>query len=184
MIPYDFPELFSTIILGTVVSPGKVTLSEHDRKPDWDVQKAKGSTGASTKLTDAMPPGEFKATFELADFVEVAAWDTFQKVIESTFRGPSPVALPIYHPDLARNGFTEVVGASISGVAHDRTGKATVSVKFREYRPPKPKPTQRAGAKSNAGGAGGAGGAGKSKYDPNAVARKEFSELWTEVNKP
>lgn len=181
MIPYDYSELFRVITLGTATSPGKVTLSGHDRNPDWDVQKAKGSSGATTKLTDPKPPGEFSATFELADAAEVAAWDEFQRVLESTFTGPSPVALPIYHPDLARNGFTEVVCSGISGVGHDRTGKATVTAKFREYRPPKPKPTQRAGA---SGGGGGGGGGAQSAYDPNAAARKEFAELWEEASKP
>jgi hypothetical protein len=177
MTPYDLPELFSTIVLGNSTSPGKVTLSGHDRNPDWDVQKAKGTTGATTKLTDPQPPGEFTASFFLADAEEIIAWDAFQQVLKSTFTGPTPVALPIYHPDLARNDFTEVVCSSIGGLTHDRTGGATIVVKFREYRPPKPKPTQRAGAKA-------AGDPAKAKYDPNAAARREFSELWDEVTAP
>ena len=183
MNPHDSPEVFSVLVLGTATSPGKVTITGHDRKPDWDIQKAKGSSGASTKLSDPKPPGGFKATFELATAEEVEAWDAFQAVVESTFMGPTPVALPCYHPDLARNGYTEVVGASIGGLTCDRKGLSKVVVDFQEYCPPKPKPTRSAGGRA-AGASGSAGGNNGSSYDPNAAKRREFAELWDEVNEP
>ena len=146
MNPYDAPEVFAVIVLGTTVSPGKVTLSGHNRVPKWDEQAAKGSSGATTKLEDPKPPGKFTASFFLADADEVDAWDAdFQPVLLSTFMGPSPLALPVYHPDLAANDFTEVVCRSIGGKVRDRTGGTTIAVELGEYCPPKPKPTRSAG---------------------------------------
>lgn len=182
--PHEFPELYSRINLGGQWSPGVVTLTGHDRDQDWDVQKAKGSEGASSKYTGA-PVGQFQASFYLADADDLDAWPTFQALIESTTRGPEPVALPIFHPDLNANGYTEVVNGGVGGLLWDGRNGATVIVKFLEYRPPKPKP-----AASATGGSGGSsdGSSGDSatedRYDPNREARSELSGLYDEVSSP
>lgn len=145
--PNDFYLLYTSIVLGSTLSPGTVTLSGHDRPKNWDVQVAKGTAGASDKLNgDA--PGTFTATFYLAgdgseapgELDDFEQWESFQKLIESTTNGKKPKALPIYHPDLLRNHFTDVCNAGISGMVHDGKGGATVVVKFIEFKPPKPKP--------------------------------------------
>ncbi len=178
MTPNTHPELFRAITLGTATSPGTVTLTGHDRNPSWDVEDAKGQKGASSTLNgDSV--GQFQASFYLASAADQIAWPAFQRVLESTLNGPK--ALPIYHPDLAANHFTEVCAASIGGIVRDERGGATVLVKFIEYRPPKP-----ARAKKATGGTGGVnpadpGSGGGSGYDPNAERKRELDELLDEA---
>lgn len=181
MNPYEFPELFSKLILGTSVSPGTVVISGHDRWKDWDIQKAKGQTGATSKL-NGDPVGQFTATFYLVsegtdedgndDFT---SWFEFQKEIEATVSGPTPVAKPVYHPDLQANGFTEVTSAGVGGITRDERGGATVVVKFLEYRPPKPKQTRKASGGINTQ---------EARQDPNYDAKRELAGLLEEAKKP
>lgn len=183
--PHTFPELYASIILGTRRSPGVVTLSGHDRNQNWDVQPAKGQDGETSQL-NGRKLGEFQASFYLVadhddegtnDFVE---WDSFRALIESTTSGTAPIALPIYHPDLCNNGFTEVVNAGIGGMIWDANGGATVQVKFREHRPPKPKAPAKAKAKTT----GQSAKATYDKSDPNADAKRELAGLVNEAKKP
>ncbi len=190
MRPFWFDEEFSKIILGTAFSPGVVTLSGHDRNQNWDIKAAKGQTGASTTLNGA-PIGQFQASFYLAadsldddGLDDFDRWDDFQRLIESTTAGPKPIALPIYHPDLARNNFTEVVNGGIGGMIHDGRGGATVQVKFLEYKPAKPKAAAKASAKPGGKAAIGSNGAGQQKPDPNAAAKRELAALVAEAKKP
>jgi hypothetical protein len=191
----DHDDVYSAIVLGSVRSPGVVTLSGHDRNEDWDIKAAKGQTGASSSL-NGRPVGQFQATFYLAsdepdesganDFTR---WDDFQRLIESTTSGPKPTALTIYHPDLARNGFTEVTNGGVGGMKHDQKGGATVVVKFLEYKPPKPKPAAKATAKPAAAVRHGVGvegefGAPPPKPDPNADAKRELAELVAKAREP
>ncbi len=179
--PYETGEDLDFLVLGNLhISPGLLTLSGHDRVQNWDVQAAKGQTGASSQLNGA-PIGRFKASFYLAhdrlsnpEIDDFALWDEFQRLLEGLISGPTPVAVPIYHPDLARNHFTEVTVASIGGMVHDGKGGATVTVEFIEYRPPKPKAA--AGAKAKPAGKGGGKAA---KPDPNAGAKAELAALVT-----
>lgn len=186
MKEHDFPEIFNSIVLGGQVSPGKVTLSGHDRDQNWNVQQAKGQTGASSTL-EAPPLGEFQASFELTsdspygEEDDFTRWDAFQRLIESTTNGPTPIALPIYHPDLARNGYTEVVNRGIGGMVRDSRGGGVVQVKFGEHRPPKAKPAKKAAAKPAASSSG---GAAQAKPDPNAAAKRELEGLLEEAKRP
>jgi hypothetical protein len=185
-LPYDLDEDISTLVLGTMRSPGVVKLSGHNRNKDWDVKAAKGQTGASSSL-NGDPVGQFEAEFYLAgDDVDSVngpsdfdVWEDFQRLIESTTNGPTPIALPIYHPDLARNKFTEVTNGGVGGMIHDGKGGAIVKVKFLEYRPPKPKPAAKAQPKP-----GGDNGAGPTKPDPNAKAKEELRRLREKANEP
>lgn len=187
MLPYLYDEEYSVIILGTDTSPGTCVVSGHDRNPEWDNQKAKGSTGASSKLTDARPIAVFSVTFYLAsdnfdgNETDFDRWERFQRLIASTTNGPQPFALPIYHPDLARQGITEVTNAGIGGMVHDGKGGASITVKFQEYRPPKPAPTKKASAKGASGTAG--KGANATKPDPNAKAKAELAGLLVEAKR-
>lgn len=184
--PYEQGEDLDFIVLGITPSPGRVTLSGHDRWKNWDVQKAKGQVGASSQL-NGDDVGTFTATFYLAhddltdtETDDFARWNDFQRLIESMTNGPKPVAMPIYHPDLARNGFTEVSSGGVGGLVHDGKGGATVVVKFIEYKPPKPKPAAKAAAKPGSDGAGGK----PAKPDPNAAAKAQLAALVAEAKKP
>jgi hypothetical protein len=184
--PYEQDADLDSIVLGDKFSPGRVVLSGHDRAKSWDVQSAKGTTGATSKL-NGDPIGTFTATFFLAhddlsdtETNEFDQWEEFQRVLESMTAGPTPIALPIYHRDLARNKFTEVSVASIGGMVHDGRGGASVVVKFIEYKPAKPKPAAGAKAKPGATTPGGA----PKKPDPNAAAKAELAALVAEAKKP
>lgn len=180
MIPFFHDQAYSTIVLGGKRSPGVVKLSGHNRDKNWDVQAAKGQQGASSAL-NGDPIGQFQAEFYLSGIGDAfegpsdfELWDPFQRLIESTTAGPKPTALPIYHPDLARNGFTEVVNGGVGGMIHDGKGGAIIQVKFIEYRPPKPKPAAKAQASPSAPTAG---QANATKPDPNAAAKRELAGL-------
>jgi hypothetical protein len=198
--PHDNDEMYSTIVLGTMRSPGVVKLSGHDRDKAWDVKPAKGQTGASSAL-NGDPIGSFDATFYLADdgafdervggadgftilgVTDFDRWDDFQRLIESTTNGPTPVALPIYHPDLAAQRYTEVVSGGVGGMVHDGRGGASIKVKFLEYRPPKPKPIAKAKPKPGAPGATSTIGK-PPKPDPNAAAKRELAALLERARQP
>lgn len=184
MNPFIYDEEYSAILLGTARSPGVVTLSGHDRQKNWDVKAAKGQTGASSSL-GGDPVGTFKASFYLAsdnldegEEDDFDRWDKFQFLLEAMNAGTAPAAVPIYHPDLARNNFTEVAVKSIGGMVHDGKGGATVVVEFIEYKPPKPKPASKAKAKP------GTSTAAATKPDPNARAKAELAGLLAEARRP
>ena len=135
------------------------------------------------------PIGQFTATFYLAEFGPNGAptndfenWEDFQRLIESMTNGPTPIALPIYHPDLARNKFAEVSSGGVGGLVHDGNGGATVTVKFIEYKPPKPKPA--AVAKAKPGGGKAAAPGKPAKPDPNAAAKAELAQLTALARQP
>ncbi len=86
--PIDDEELFNAIVLGGVRSPGKVTLSGHDRKVGWDVKSAAGQNGSQVTLKE-IPAIEFTATFylvrdEAQGIDDFAAWPAFRDLINST----------------------------------------------------------------------------------------------------
>lgn len=169
--PIDNEELYNSLVLGGVSSPGKVTLSGHDRDVKWDVKDGPGIAGATTTLKN-IPPKEFTATFYLVKDVaqgidDFADWPAFQAAIESTVDGTKPKALDIYHPDLAsqKPPIVSVVKASVGGVVHDGKGGQTIVVKFQEYRPPKPAGGTPSGAKT------------KPQDDPDAAAKAEIAKL-------
>lgn len=151
--PFEDEDLYSSIVLAGVRSPGQVTLSGHNRKVVWDVKAGPSQQGASMDLKE-IPPIEFTATFSLFLDLnespnEFELWDRFAALIESTVRGASPKALDIYHPDLAAQGITSVVQAELGGIVRDELdpGRATVTVKFQEYAPPRKKGGAPAGSK-------------------------------------
>lgn len=184
LLPYLHDELFTFMTLGALKSP-PCKLSGHDREMAWDIKAAKGQVGAST-TKNGDPIGKFEAIYFLTDQEDFDLWEDFQRLLESMINGPKPQALPVYHPDLARNHFTEVTVALIGGMVHDGKGGASVKVRFIEYKPPKPKPAAKPAAKpGGAGRPGGAGAAGPAaRPDPNAAAKRELSELLATARRP
>ena len=182
--PVNHPDAFASHTLGSMRSPGVVSFSGHDRNENWEVQEARGNTGASTKHK-GRAIGHFQATYYLAsdqdddvgsnDFLR---WEEFHGLLESLVSGKVATALQIYHPDLARNRITEVSVESIGGLVWDDRGGATAVVKYIDFRPPKPKPVAAAKAKANP-----AKGQ-NTKPDPNAAAKQELAKLVQEAKKP
>jgi hypothetical protein len=182
--PLDDETEYSTIVLGTTRSPGVVTLSGHERPKNWQVTEAKGTTGASNVL-NGNKLGTFQASFYLVDdgseeVSQFDVWDSFERLIKSTTDGAKPFAISVYHPDLARNQFTEVSNAGVGEMKHDGKGGATVVVKFIEFKPPKPKPAAKAAAKTYANTDEGK----RSPPDPNAARKAQLASLVDEAKKP
>ncbi len=176
--PLDNEELYNSVLLGGVKSPGKVTLSGHDRKAEWDVKNGVGVTGATTTLK-SIPPIEFTASFYLVrddaqGIDQFADWPAFLAVVESTINGTKPKAVDIYHPDLASQNppIISVCKGTVGGVVHDGKGGQTIVIKFQEYRAPKP--------------AGGTPiGSSKKPVDPNADVKAELDRATKQyVNTP
>lgn len=173
--PYNAPEIFQFITLGGVGSPGiLVSITGHDSEEDWDVKVVAGQKGAQM-TRKSRPPIDFECTFKLVDdsyapggINDFDDWDQFCKLVESTVADKKPVALAIYHPDLARVGVKSVVKKKIGGLVHDGKGGATGTIGFTEYFPPKP-----------------VGGfiTKKLNPDPNADLKKELGELTTQFQK-
>jgi hypothetical protein len=167
------------VVLAGLSSPGFVRLTGHDRASEWDVKQAKGQTGAST-VYNGKSVGEFQASFYLVDDDDVAEWEVFQRLLDATTAGPSPFALTIYHPDLARNRLTEVTAKSVGGLTYDGRGGALVQVVFLEYLPPKPKPSASATPRKAPPSAG----SGSARPDPNAAAKRELASLLAKAGAP
>lgn len=135
---------WAKLVLGGVVSPGLCAIPDAPREDKWDVQSAKGKKGATTVLNSS-DPGEFTVIFDLSDDPlnnSLEEWPEFQELIESTTNGPTPKALPVYHPSLALAHYTEVCKKSVGLLIPSGKGRFTVTCKFIEYRPPKPMPTK------------------------------------------
>lgn len=177
--PVDFPELYEGMYLAGVLSPGKLTLSGHDRVVDWDIKKGSGQSGA-TMTKRGEDPIEFTATFYLVQDVsqgidDFEAWPAFLDLINSTVNGKTPKALEVYHPDLIANDIKSIVKKSVGGVVHDGKGGQTITVKFIEYRPPK-----------KAGGSPSGSGTKPKKAnapDPNQAAQDEIARLTEQYKK-
>lgn len=185
LVPFTHDESYSTLLLGSAVSPGIVRLAGHDRFKNWDIQSAKGQVGATSKL-NGDDIGQFEATFYLVTddptdpLNDFHKWEDFQRLIQSMTNGATPTALPIYHPDLARNKFTEVSSGGIGGMIHDGNGGAFVTVKFIEYKPPKKKVARKAKAKPGVR----QGTTILVKPDPNAKAKAELDALIAVAKQP
>ncbi len=136
--PLDDEDLYNAIVLGGMRSPGRVTLSGHDRVIGWDVKKGAGQSGATTTRTSE-DPAEVTCSHYLADREDFAAWPAYLAQAQSTISGKDPKALDAYHPDLAENGIKSFVLKKVGGVVHDGRGGQTRVLVFLEYRPPKPK---------------------------------------------
>jgi hypothetical protein len=187
--PYELDEELDCIVLGTTPSPGMAKVSGHDRFKAWDVQAAKGTAGASSNL-NGDPIGQFTVTFFLAKYDDKGLetgdfenWENFRRLIESMTEGPTPVAMPIYHPRLAEQKFTEVSSGGIGGAVEDGLGGVSYAVKFIEYKPPQPKASSKAKAKPAgvlaAGNGGQFGPPPPPPPDPNAAAKAELQALKT-----
>lgn len=168
----DNEELYGVISLGGKTSPGKVTLSGHDRKINWDVKAGRSLDGARMTLKD-IPPVEFSASFYLMKddaqgIDDYADWDAFVPVIKSTIKGTTPKAIDIYHPDLAENDIKSVCEALIGGRTYDGKGGCTIVVKFQEYRAPKKKGGSPSGSTTKPQ---------PDPNDPNAAAKAELAAL-------
>lgn len=176
--PLDNEELYDSIVLGGVRSPGKVTLSGHDSAVGWDIKKGNAQSGATTTRSSS-DPAKFTATFYLVrddamGIDDLSAWPDFLAIINSTVSGKAPSAVDVYHPDLASQDIKSVVKSKVSGTVHDGKGGQTIAVEFLEYKPPKPLGGSPTGSKTKPS---------PDPNDPNAAALAELAALTTQYQK-
>lgn len=167
----DNEDLYDSIDLGGVRSPGVVSISGHTSKENWDVKDGAGQNGASM-TRKGRKPCVFQCSFYLADRDDFAAWPAFRAAIEATVSSKAPKAVDIYHPDLADVGIKSVVKGEVKGAEYDRKGGVTRVVEFTEYMPPKPAGGSPSGSASKAGN--------PAKNDPNADLKRQVAELTEE----
>ncbi len=157
------------MILAGELSPGVVTLTGHDRDRNWDVKTSKNADGGMSSL-NGTPIGTFTATYYMTED-EVADWNKWQKLCDRlapNAAGIPPQRASVYHPDLARQFFTEVSVKKVYGLVHDGKGGRIGKVDFIEFRPPKPKKPRTAKE-------------GQPQPDPFAVKRAQRDALLAEA---
>lgn len=165
------------LVLGGVVLPGVCKITRFPRVDDWDIQRANGKKGATTKLKGSGPV-EFTATFELVDdplLNELEEWEEAQALIESTTSGATPKALPVYHPSLALLKVGPVCKKEVGSLEALGGGKFSISCSFVEYAPPKPSSTK-SPVPSSASGAGYKGGGSDALSQATAQLDKLIAE--------
>lgn len=165
--PNTHPDIYRSIITNGTESPGVVKITGLSRGPNVETTRAKGSTGATTTV-HGDKISSFTATYTLADLDEVTEWETYIKILESSFK-PTPKAISCYHPELVRQRVTEVIVEDIGQLQFDDTGLCTVAVKFTEYKPPRPKAAAKAKGTPER--------KGTTTLDPNAAAKRELELL-------
>lgn len=171
------PEAFDYIFIAGQQNPGlcKVT---HSKKHDWDKKKAGGSTGATLTFKGSNVV-EFQVEYFLwlpAHFDAWPAWAAMQRKslkIPAT-GGPQtgnlrvanapvtiakpattqPVALDVYHPDLAEINVLRCIVEEEGGKQPDGKGGAKYVWKYAEYNPPKPAGGTASGSKDAMGNPG------------------------------
>lgn len=164
---------WTTLLVAGTRSPGVCKLGGPGLQLKWDVKDADGQQGASSDLSSE-PIKEFEADFYLTDeaddlnVTDFDRWDEFEALLRSSINGEKPVALEMYHPDLARVGITAAALKSIGMASLDGMGGATIKVSFIEFRPPKPKK---------------AAGVAKTKAQPKTEGDKKIDEASAEIKK-
>jgi hypothetical protein len=153
MNPVDFADEYVLIVAGTT-APGVVEILEADDEDSYDDKEASGQEGASTTYQGRKLRG-FKSRHSLVvdpvlGLDEISDWEVFCELLRSSVAGTTPVALDVWHPDLAVQGITSATKRKVGALKHDGKGGATGEVTWKEYQPPKPKtPAGTSGSKSN-----------------------------------
>ncbi len=118
-------------------SPGVSILEGAALARGWEKKKGVGTSGATSKYT-----GTDLASFSIKTLLwlpeHFAAWDTFSQLISREPSGEAK-ALDIWHPALEDLGIVAVNLSELGQlVPENETGLFSVTVKFDQYREPKP----------------------------------------------
>jgi hypothetical protein len=176
----DFPELYDTLTISGMRSPGTVKLSGDALKVKVDKAEAKSSDGGTSTI-NGRSVREFEAEFYVWNDREKGvdhhvAWAPFYAMLFTQSAAPKAIGFPIVHPDLARAGITSVCVEHIALPTYDGKGGARHKVKFSEHKPKKP---------STAGSVvAGAGIMTGPVYDPNADLKAILEARIAQWNAP
>jgi hypothetical protein len=150
--PSDNPEQYDYCWLAGMPTPGLVEVTGGDRKHKWDKKEAKGSSGAtitSQGAEPAEPTMKVRLWFDRENNINhFWLWDlNIKPILEAALEGKT--AIDIYHPSLAANGINSVVVQEVSQLAKEgEDGLHSITIKFLEFRPPKPAGATPKGSKS------------------------------------
>ncbi len=137
--PIEFPEAYHTYRIGPgIQSPGIIPpngIRGFKRTTGWDVVKAKGTIGSTTKhTTKPTTEGEIDCLIWLPQhFPEMASFRRY--LAYTATRGPTGSAIQIYHPALVDVGVTSVVLEYMTPPYYHGRGKYIVTAKFVEWVP-------------------------------------------------
>lgn len=135
----EFPQQ-DYILLGGVQSPGRATVLGAGSPREWDVRKGYGYSGAVTVYTGENL-AKFEVLIELWEKSHFAEWVRFAKIaLEKPPLGTKPKALDIAHPllNLPPLSITSVVVEDVSQFEQDEEGLWSCTIKFLQFRAPKP----------------------------------------------
>lgn len=181
MNPVDHPEIFETITLAGVTWSGTATITGLTYEASWDVQEAKGTSGATATLTSPHVLAKPSVRFDIVcdpslGIDQFTEWyETWVPLLKSCIAGATPVGLLISHPDAQALDVSSVLVSKIGQVDRDPDdyGHGTADVAFIQFAPAKKKATKSAGgSKGKTGNGDGTGGP-----DPNDPITKRTNEL-------
>lgn len=134
--PVTSPELWDVLYVAGQPSPGIAQVTGFSRSSDWDVKKAKGSSGASATL-QGEPLAKGKAKFLLWLPAHFAAWDDFRVLLKSGQKDAKKItALDVQYPDLADLEIHSIVTEDVGQLVDEGGGLSSVTVDILEYRAP------------------------------------------------
>jgi hypothetical protein len=118
-------------------SPGVTTLEGEGLQFDWEKKRGPGTTGATSKFN-----GTSLSTFQAKTLLwtpeHFEQWEAFEAamIVEP---GEKATAHDFYHPQTSRVGIVAVTVLDVGLlVPEDETGLWSVTVKFDQFRAPKP----------------------------------------------
>lgn len=133
--PVSFPQIWDSILIGGVQSPGMCKVHEFRRAHEFDVKKGKGAFGATITFV-GRPPAKGDITFYLWASSHFVAWENFRLLLKYDPTKKAVQAIDIYHPSLADIDITSVVTESIGNIVHEGDQLYSITVSFLEYFPP------------------------------------------------
>ncbi len=122
-------------------SPGVATIRNLSLPQKWDERPGYGYTGATLVFTGA-GLASFDVEIRLVEPTDWLAWEAFSALITNPPPPPGtlPTAFGIDHPVLNKKPWlvTKVVVLDVAGFEQDETGSWRTTIKFKQYRKPKP----------------------------------------------
>ncbi len=173
--PIQIPAIYEQLVVAGELSPGVCEVSGFARSWDWDVKKAKGSSGASATLQgEALAKGKVK--FLLWEPEHFDQWATFRELLVRGQQQKKIEALDVLHPVLTDLGIFSLVVEDIGQLTKGSRGLYSITVSFLEYRPPKAAGGSPSGAKNSQWKAG-PGADGKPAKTPTTAQSQQDKEL-------
>lgn len=167
-------------IIGGRKWSGIATVEGCDREVDVQIDKGKGSSGASTKI-QGEKLAEPKITFLLyrgvdhsgVNFVDYfAEWESFKGVFELPLDDKNPQAITVEHPQFANNGIRACIVKKMGDLRPEPDGRVSITVELVEFRKSKPSGGTVKSAEKDGQGKGRA----KSTAEENEAKKKSDGE--------